>query len=326
MKRVLMCLLALCVLTLSLAPVGYAAETGEPAAVREPGHCGENMTWVLQDGILTITGTGPMDDFPDGPQWAEHKEDIRKVVLSGNISTVGANAFTDYDKLTEVDFGKALQEIGTGAFKDCDGLTAISLPDPFRRFGEESFMNCPNLKEIHCEGGFPSFNLNCLWNTWAKIYFPAERPWGVTYIQQLEEAFKGRIEFLASDGSDPYVPTEPTEATEAPIETTAPTQAATEPTVPPVLGPVAEPTDPPVTQGATEPPVVEVQTQPTQAPQPEQPQPEVPDVPVEEPTGEESFEEELEEKVKGGFGGLAIVSGVMCLLIIGALIFRGRKF
>lgn len=323
MKRLFFFTLALCVLLAELAPAAFAAETteaSEPAVVREPGQCGDELTWEFKDGTLTITGNGPMDDFPDGPQWAEYKDEIEVVTLSGNISTVGANAFTDYDKLVAVDFGKALQEIGIAAFKNCDGLTTISLPDTFRRFGEESFMGCPNLTEIHCDGVFPSFNLNCLWNTWAKIYFPEERPWSVVYIQQLEEAFKGRIEFLASDGSDPYVPTEPTEATETVEETTVPptTQA---------------PTEPPVTEQATVPPATEVPAEaPTQAPTtaPTEAEPPVETEPApettEEPVPEVTEEADIGKTARGGFGGLAIISGVMCVLIVGALIFRGRRF
>ena len=41
-------------------------------------------------------------------------------------------------------------------------------------------------------------------------------PWSVSLIQQLEEAFHNRIEFRSSDGTDPYVPTQPTEATVPP--------------------------------------------------------------------------------------------------------------
>ena len=63
----------------------------------------------------------------------------------------------------------------------------------------------------------------------------------MVYIEQLETAFKGRIEFRSSDGTDPYVPTEATEATQptyatepvtTPIIFTVPTEETTVQTVP----------------------------------------------------------------------------------------------
>ena len=331
MKRLFAFLAAICLL-LTVTPAVSAEETvpteeapgiisSEPAYIEAPraeSACGEELTWEFEDGTLTITGSGPMDDFTEGAPWAAHMDDIKVVILSGEVTTVGAFAFIDCDNLIAVDFGSALQEIDTAAFKNCDGLTTISLPDTFRRFGEESFMGCSNLKEIHCDGGFPSFNLNCLWNTWTKIYFPEERPWSVVYIQQLEEAFKGRIEFLASDGSDPYVPTEPEETEEA----AEPEETVPETTVPPTTeAPTEAPTtEPAVTEAVTEPPVTQ-QTQPsveTEAPETEPP--------VTEETREETAPEALEDTARGGFGGLAVISGVMCVLILGALVFRRRKF
>ncbi len=313
MKRIIFFLLAVSLVLTCLAPMASATETEatettEAPIQREYGQCGEDMTWEYSEGILTITGNGPMDDFPDGPQWAQYKDVITEVKLVGSISTIGANAFTDYDNLISVSFGNALQEIGVAAFMNCDGLTSITLPDTFRRFGEDSFRSCSNLNAIHCSGGFPSFNLNCLWNTWCNIYFPVNRPWSVVYIQQLEEAFKGRIEFLASDGSDPYVPTEPTEATVP--ETTE----ATEETVP-------ETTEPSVTEAPTEAPtqpVTEAPTQPaTESPATQAPQPE---------TSRPTEPQDVEDTARGSFGGLLLVSGVLCLLILGALLFRRRKY
>lgn len=275
MKKLwIFCITLMLLAMLPLAAFATEAEETE-APVRQPGQCGEEITWKLEGDTLTISGTGKMDDFPEAAPWAEHKDAITKVVFEGSVSYIGSNAFRDYDSLREVNFGSAMYEIGAGAFYSCDGLTKIELPSTFKVFGEESFRNCPNLKEIHCSGRFPSFRLNCLWDTYAKIYFPAERPWPVDLVIQLEGAFKGRIEFLASDGTDPYVPTEPTEATE-PTKATEPeetTQPSTEPTQPVTEATEpAETTQPEVTE---ETPAETEETQPTEtgAPEVQPPQP-----------------------------------------------------
>lgn len=251
MKKRLIFLLLTLSLVLSLVPAAFAEETIAPAettapteAPREPDQCGDDLRWKFEGGTLTISGSGAMDDYAGGAPWAAHKNEIEKLVLSG-VTYIGAEAFRDYDKLTTIDFGYHIREIGTRAFYGCDGLTSISLPMSFKIFGEESLRACTNLEEINCDGGFPSFRLNCMWESYVTIYFPADRPWPVSLIQELEEAFHGRIEFIASDGTDPYEPTEP--ETEAP-ETTVPptTQAPTEaPTTAPTV-PQTEATQPPV--------------------------------------------------------------------------------
>ena len=239
----------------AVAATEAAEETTEATKpVRGEFECGDDLTWSYADGVLTIKGSGEMDDYEKTAPWADHKNEIEKVVLEG-VTYIGARAFYDFDSLSIVEFGSKLKEIGKEAFRSCEELKTITLPSSFKIFGESSFLGCTNLQEIHCSGNFPSFRLNSMWECYATIYYPADRPWSVDLIRQLEEAFHGRIEFIASDGTDHYVPTEATtepetevtETTEIPAE--APTEPATEP-------PTEAPTE--VTEAPTE--------APTQAP------------------------------------------------------------
>lgn len=311
MKRIICFILALCLLLSLVAVVASATEATEETTtatepVREPGQCGEDLYWTYKDGVLTVNGSGDMDDFSDEAPWAAHKQEITSVVLVG-VQYIGANAFRNYDALKTVDFGSALYEIGANAFRSCDGLTSISLPSSFKIFGESSFMSCSGLKEIHCAGRFPSFRQNSMWDTYVTIYYPAEKPWSADTIRQLETAFQGRIEFLASDGTD-LVPdeTEESEPSEPETQPTEPEPEATEE----------------VTTETTEP---SVDTQDT----PEQTQPET-DNPEE--TGDEADDEDEDAKeeqqdedpVKGVWIGLAIVGGVLSIALIGCLLFRPK--
>ena len=296
-------MLAVCMLLCAL-PVSAEEVTEATTPERAPGYCGDAILWTFSDGTLNLTGTGKMDDFPDGAPWEEHKDQIKTVIISGGITYIGAYSFSDYDALTDVQFGGDVYEIGERAFFSCDGLTQVHLPASFKVFGPSSFMGCTKLKEFHCEGKFPSFRQNCLWDTYAVIYFPAERPWGVGNIRDLEEAFHGRIEFLASDGTDPYEPTEPPAETEAPTE--APTEEPTE----------APTTVPPTTQAPTEPPVTEeaptIQDS-TEAPTASLPVASAPTEPAEN------------NQQGGGRIGLVIIGAVAGLLILGWLVFGGKK-
>ena len=102
MKKLLMMILTVCMI-LTLAVPAFATET-EP--VRNV--CGEDMTWEYADGVLTITGSGAMDDFEGDAPWAAHKNEIKRVVLSGSISYIGARAFSNYDEIATVNFGSSL--------------------------------------------------------------------------------------------------------------------------------------------------------------------------------------------------------------------------
>lgn len=222
--------------------------------------CGDSLSWSIDGTTLYITGSGDMYDFSGGAPWAAYKYSITQVILSDTVTSIGAYAFQDYDSITNVYFGTSLVTVGKDAFSGCDGLTSITLPTTFKKFGENCFRSCSNLKTINCSGGFPRFDDNCLWDTYATIVYSASNPWSVSLIEQLETAFHNRIEFRSSDGTDPYVPTEPTQATQAPTQeptqetfwVTEPvvTQAPTVPvyTQPETVATVPTVTQPPVTQ------------------------------------------------------------------------------
>ncbi len=295
MKRFLLNMTLLC-MTLAAITIPAFADTAS-------GACGDGIEWGLEGSTLVISGNGPMENFEDEAPWAAYKNDITAVTLSGNVTTVGDNAFKDYDNITEVDFGSALHTLGKHSFQGCDGLTRIHLPSSFRIFDEECLRDCAKLTAIHCDGSFPSFKQNCLWGSTVKIYYPARSPWSVSLIQQLEEAFSGRIEFLDSDGNDHYTPEETTEPT---------TEATTEPTTAPTTVPATEAATAPTTEATTAP----TTEAPTEAPA------------TEETTFPFTFPETTEEETKpekqshGAGIGLALIGAVLCFAGIGILVFR----
>ncbi len=303
MKQLFSILIALCLVLPLAVPAAAAENEGDLAA----GTIG-NFTWTLTGNTLTISGSGAMEDFTEDAPWLPYASQIQKVIFTGGVTYVASGAFADYDTITEVDFGDAMYELGKRSFYSCDGLTALYMPASFKVFGEDSLRACSKLTEIHCEGRFPSFRLNSLWDTYAKIYFPADRPWSVELIQQLEEAFHGRIEFLASDGTDPYVPAAETE----PV-TEAPTTQATEATTEATSAPTEE-----TTQETTQ-PVTEETLPPTTAPtEAETTLPET-TVPTENPPAESPSRYSPATLV------LAAVVMVLCILGAGVLIIRSHR-
>ena len=61
--RILHISLIVCIL---LAAIIFGTPTEVQAATVESGTCGDNLAWILDDkGTLTITGTGPMENYTD---------------------------------------------------------------------------------------------------------------------------------------------------------------------------------------------------------------------------------------------------------------------
>ena len=212
------------------------------ALAGDAGTCGEGITWEYSDGVLTISGSGKMSDFTEGgAPWEAYKEQITTVKFTGGVTHVGAYSFKNYDSITSVTFCAEMATLGQSCFENCDGLTALTMPYTGKlTLGQDSIRNCKNLKRIDFAGRFPKFDTNCLWDTYCTLYYPADKPWPADTIETLENAFKGRIEFRGSDGSDPVVPTEPKPTEPKPTEkpkpkpttgnTPTPTETVTTPT------------------------------------------------------------------------------------------------
>ncbi len=329
MRKFLLFFLILALLCGSAAAVGYEDISGEGSGMA----CGDSLTWVLDGSTLYISGTGDMYDFYNGAPWASYRYTIGQVVLSDGVTSVGAYAFQDYDYLTGVQFGNSLVSIGQDAFSSCDGLTSITLPSTFKKFGVNSLRACTNLREIYCSGNFPRFDENSLWDTYATIYYSPSNPWSVSLIQQLEEAFHGRIEFRSSDGTDPYVPAEPT----APVVTAPPaTVPQTIPQTIPQTMPTAPVSDEPIVftrpeyTEATIPtvPTAPVQTEPQTVPT--LPAQTVPEVTKETILLADQYTQPATEPPRSGTDGrsifgLLIVLLTLTMLATGSLLVRSTS-
>lgn len=96
------------------------------------GKCGDNVFWTLDDGTLTITGSGPMSDFSaasPGP-WHNLYNSIKTVKIAEGVTTIGSYAFYNLDPyypyaITSVTIPKSLVSVGTMAFSDCSQLTDV---------------------------------------------------------------------------------------------------------------------------------------------------------------------------------------------------------
>lgn len=94
------------------------------------GKCGENLTWALtDDGVLTISGTGEMADYPNFPDvpWYDDREKIMTAVIEPGVTSICSFAFFDCKNLTNVTIPEGVTSIGSYAFNACN-LTSMEIP------------------------------------------------------------------------------------------------------------------------------------------------------------------------------------------------------
>ena len=144
----------------------------EPAQEEEPeqemesiypvyGACGEEAVWVLtENGDLTISGKGEMDDYSDedSQPWAVYSLEIRSITVEKKITSIGDAAFYgEYENLKTVRLPDTLERIGDHAFEGCLKLEKIDLPEAITEIGKDAFKDCDALRRATFAGDAEAF-------------------------------------------------------------------------------------------------------------------------------------------------------------------------
>lgn len=134
------------------------------------------VTAYLDDGTLTIEGTGAMQDFKnDGAQpWYSSNKTIDTVNIEEGVTEIGNWAFGAFSSLANVTIPSSVTVIGERAFYECTSLTSVTIPSgvtsiedwAFRKsgltridipanvavIGDAAFDECASLAQISVEG------------------------------------------------------------------------------------------------------------------------------------------------------------------------------
>ena len=114
------------------------------------GTCGDDVRWELSvAGVLTITGSGAMDDFAVGEApWYDYKEQIKKVVIEAGVTSIGSSSFADFAAMAAVTIPEGVTAIGESAFAGCSALKSIVIPASVSEIGCIAFEGCAALSAV----------------------------------------------------------------------------------------------------------------------------------------------------------------------------------
>lgn len=150
-KRLWSILLVLC-MVLSLVPVGASA-----AKVVDSGKYGDNLTWTLtDDGVLTIDGTGAMQDSSYEGGLYKNWNDIQTVIINSGVTSIGKCAFSGLHLLKSISIADTVTSIGQYAFISCYNLTEIIIPKSVKKIDHFAFENCESLEKLTLQEGLTS--------------------------------------------------------------------------------------------------------------------------------------------------------------------------
>ena len=138
------------------------------------GTCGRYAEWVLtEDGLLTISGTGAMNDYPLGYiPWNEHQRDIKNVAIE-----------------------KGITGIGLYAFRNCSYLTSLVVPESVTNISASAF-EYSSIREITFEGDAPTFGENAFKGKVITVHYPANN---ATWTEEVRQNYGGTITWVADE-------------------------------------------------------------------------------------------------------------------------------
>ena len=116
------------------------------ANAEKSGSCGPNLKWLLtDDGVLSISGKGEMDDYRFSP-W--RYSGVKRIIIGDGVTTIGQFAFRGCSSLTSVTIPNSVKTINGSAFSDCSFLTSVTIPNSVTTIGKNAFSYCKSLISV----------------------------------------------------------------------------------------------------------------------------------------------------------------------------------
>lgn len=158
-------------------PEAYGSQTGS---------AGTSAAYVLENNVLTISGTGVISEIEIG---FYEKNSVTSIVINEGITGIGDNAFKNYEKVTSIVIPSSVTSIGKKVFWCCKSLTDIALPSGITTIGDGAFYNCEKLASIVWPTSVTTIGMEAF--QYCDSLTSIELPSGVTTIG--EKAFARKV-------------------------------------------------------------------------------------------------------------------------------------
>ena len=140
------------------------------------GSCGEGVSYSLDlnSGLMTISGTGVMDDYSaETPApWHGFASMIRDLEISETVTGIGDYAFAGCSKLEAVVLNPGMETVGESSFEGCSDMVYVEIPDGVAFLGENAFGSCDALAEAAFLGDAPTMEDNVFGESEVEVFYP----------------------------------------------------------------------------------------------------------------------------------------------------------
>lgn len=136
-----------------------------------------NVRWNLESGVMTLSGSGDMENYTYGTSpWFGRSSSIKKLVVEEGVTSIG-----DY------------------AFYGCENLTEVTLPDGLKTIGARAFVYCYALNTITFAGGAPdSIDSGAFNSVAAVVWYPGDDS---SWTEDIMKNYAGTLTWLAKSDS-----------------------------------------------------------------------------------------------------------------------------
>ena len=130
--------------------------------------CGDDMSALLADGALIISGSGYMYNYGYGTApWTEKSESITEVEINDGVESIGNCAFSGCTNLKSIDIADSVEKIGKYIVSDCKKLKEFNIPDSVTEISPYAFSAAGGLEEVSLSSNLktiPAACFNCCFN------------------------------------------------------------------------------------------------------------------------------------------------------------------
>ncbi|MBE6686090.1 MAG: hypothetical protein E7591_02550 [Ruminococcaceae bacterium] len=126
-KRVVSSVLVIIMLISCLSASSFVSHA------EKSGKCGENVSWTLSGGTLTISGTGAMEDYgwsgSESQPWYSSRSSISRIVIENGITHIGSYMAYSHKYLKTVYIPESVTSIGESAFWTHEVIGTLHITD-----------------------------------------------------------------------------------------------------------------------------------------------------------------------------------------------------